>query len=90
MPDDEIRKLKLPEPQLEELLVLPCYGPASAWHFNHHGSWDLRGCFDEYVGHTKASGTTVIDVGCASGFLRFEAEKRGASQALTSSPATIG
>jgi SAM-dependent methyltransferase len=45
---------------------------------NHFGSWDLRGRFDEYVGHTDLSGKTLVDVGCASGFLSFEAEKRGA------------
>lgn len=45
---------------------------------SHPGSWDLRGRFDEYVGHTRLSGKTLIDVGTASGFLTFEAEKRGA------------
>ena len=45
---------------------------------NHFGSWDLRGRFDEYVGHTDLAGKTLVDVGCASGFLSFEAEKRGA------------
>ena len=43
----------------------------------HFGSWDLRGRFDEYVG--DLSGKTLVDVGCASGFLSFEAEKRGAT-----------
>ncbi len=45
---------------------------------NHFGSWDLRGRFDEYIAHTPISGKTLVDVGCASGFLSFEAEKRGA------------
>jgi SAM-dependent methyltransferase len=46
---------------------------------NHFGSWDLRGRFDDYVSHTALAGKTLLDVGCASGFLTFEAEKRGAA-----------
>jgi hypothetical protein len=42
------------------------------------GDWDLRGRFDEYVGGTSLKGRTFLDVGTASGFLSFEAEKRGA------------
>lgn len=42
------------------------------------GQWDLRGRFDDYVGHVDLKGKTVLDVGAASGFLTFEAEKRGA------------
>ena len=45
---------------------------------NHFGSWDLRGKFDDYTGHTPLAGKTLLDVGTASGFLSFEAEKRGA------------
>jgi SAM-dependent methyltransferase len=45
---------------------------------NHFGSWDLRGRFDDYVAHTPLASKTLLDVGCASGFLSFEAEKRGA------------
>lgn len=40
--------------------------------------WDLRGRFDEYIGHVPLEGRTVLDVGAASGFLSFEAEQRGA------------
>lgn len=43
------------------------------------GDWDLRGKFDEYIGSIDVSGKTVLDVGTASGFLTFEAEKRGAT-----------
>jgi SAM-dependent methyltransferase len=43
------------------------------------GLWDLRGHFDDYVGRIDLQGKTVLDVGTASGFLAFEAEKRGAS-----------
>src|SRR4051794_19911111 len=42
------------------------------------GDWDMRGKFDEYIGHVSLAGKRVIDFGTASGFLSFEAEKRGA------------
>jgi SAM-dependent methyltransferase len=42
------------------------------------GAWDLRGRFDDYVNHAELGGKTVLDVGAASGFLSFEAERRGA------------
>src|SRR5216684_7251056 len=40
---------------------------------------DLRGRFDEYIGGIDLRGQTVLDVGTASGFLSFEAERRGAT-----------
>jgi SAM-dependent methyltransferase len=40
--------------------------------------WDLRGRFDEYVGGVALAGKSVLDIGAATGFLSFEAEKRGA------------
>jgi SAM-dependent methyltransferase len=43
------------------------------------GEWDLRDRFDDYIGGVDLKGKTVIDVGTASGFLTFEAEKRGAT-----------
>jgi 2-polyprenyl-3-methyl-5-hydroxy-6-metoxy-1,4-benzoquinol methylase len=46
---------------------------------NHFGSWDLRGRFDDYVSYATLARKTLLDVGCASGFLTFEAEKRGAT-----------
>lgn len=42
------------------------------------GDWDLRNRFDEYTGGVKLKDKVVLDVGTASGFLAFEAEKRGA------------
>jgi hypothetical protein len=42
------------------------------------GQWDLRGRFDDYTLAVPLTGKTVLDVGTASGFLTFEAEKRGA------------
>jgi hypothetical protein len=43
-----------------------------------NGDWDLRSRFDEYIGHVALAGKTMLDVGTASGFLTFAAEKRGA------------
>ncbi len=43
------------------------------------GYWDLRGRFADYIAHTPIEGRTFLDVGTATGFLSFEAEKCGAS-----------
>ena len=43
------------------------------------GAWDLRGRFDDYTAGVPVSGRTFLDVGTATGFLSFEAEKRGAT-----------
>lgn len=48
-----------------------------------HAHWDLRGRFDDYIGGVDVAGKTVLDVGTATGFLSFEAEKRGASQVVS-------
>jgi 2-polyprenyl-3-methyl-5-hydroxy-6-metoxy-1,4-benzoquinol methylase len=42
------------------------------------GAWDIRGLFAQYIGDYPLAGKTVLDVGTASGFLAFEAEKTGA------------
>jgi SAM-dependent methyltransferase len=47
------------------------------------GHWDLRGRFMEYIGGTDLLGKSVIDVGSATGFLSFEAEKSGAARVLS-------
>jgi SAM-dependent methyltransferase len=47
------------------------------------GHWDLRGRFDDYVGGVNVAGKFVLDVGTATGFLSFEAEKRGAARVLS-------
>jgi O-methyltransferase len=41
------------------------------------GDWTIDD-FDQYVGGINVAGKTVLDVGCASGYLSFEAERRGA------------
>ncbi|MET0624955.1 MAG: class I SAM-dependent methyltransferase [Pyrinomonadaceae bacterium] len=48
-----------------------------------HGQWDLRGKFDEYVGGVEVEGKSVLDVGTATGFLSFEAERRGARRVVS-------
>jgi SAM-dependent methyltransferase len=47
------------------------------------GHWDLRGRFKEYIGGIDLFGKSVIDVGAATGFLSFEAEKSGAARVLS-------
>ena len=42
------------------------------------GHWDLRGRFDQYIGHYPLRGKSVLDAGTASGFLAFSAEASGA------------
>jgi len=39
--------------------------------------WDLRGCFERYIGGINVAGKTALDVGTASGFLAFTAEQNG-------------
>jgi SAM-dependent methyltransferase len=45
--------------------------------------WDLRGRFDDYIGGVNVRGKSVLDVGTATGFLTFEAEKHGATRVLS-------
>jgi SAM-dependent methyltransferase len=47
------------------------------------GHWDLRGRFNEYIGGVDLNGKSVLDVGTATGFLSFEAEKHGASKVVS-------
>jgi hypothetical protein len=42
------------------------------------GEWDLRGRFDEYIGHYPIAGKSLLDIGTAGGFLAFSAEQAGA------------
>jgi hypothetical protein len=43
------------------------------------GPWDIRGRFAQYIGNYSVAGKTLLDVGTASGFLTFAAEKSGAT-----------
>ncbi len=42
------------------------------------GQWDLRAGVDRYLGGVALAGKRVLDVGTASGFLTFHAERAGA------------
>jgi len=42
------------------------------------GSWDIRGLFSQYIGEYPIAGKTLLDIGTASGFLSFSAERAGA------------
>jgi Ribosomal protein L11 methyltransferase (PrmA) len=43
-------------------------------------SWDLRGRFSDYLGGFDVKGKSLLDVGAASGFISFEAERMGAAE----------
>jgi SAM-dependent methyltransferase len=47
------------------------------------GQWDLRGRFDDYIGGVDLENKSVLDVGTATGFLSFEAEKRHAIRVVS-------
>src|SRR5215471_10291266 len=47
------------------------------------GHWDLRGRFTEYIGGVDVAGKSVLDVGSATGFLSFEAERLGAARVVS-------
>ena len=82
---DEALRVMLAEPRHVENLDdcffyhtmdLPGFGEV-------RGHWDLRGRFNEYIGGVDLGGKSVIDVGAATGFLSFEAEKSGAARVLS-------
>jgi SAM-dependent methyltransferase len=47
------------------------------------GHWDLRGRFEDYIGGVDVGNKSVLDIGTASGFLSFEAERLGASRVVS-------
>ena len=57
-------------------MTLPGFGEV-------RGHWDLRGRFDDYIGHVDVNGKSVIDIATATGFLSFEAERNGASEVVS-------
>jgi SAM-dependent methyltransferase len=82
------------EATLSALLATPRHvdGPGGCFFYHTmdlpgfgevRGHWDLRGRFNEYIGGTDLSSKSVIDVGAATGFLSFEAEKHGAARVLS-------
>ena len=64
-------------PGSRELLVLPRHGHSLHGHGSRAVGHPCK--FKEYVGGLGVCGRTFLDVGTASGFLLFEAEKHGAS-----------
>lgn len=62
------------------------------YHFYHtmdlpgvgivRGEWHIRD-FPQYIGSARLAGKSVLDVGTASGFLSFQAERAGASQVVS-------
>jgi SAM-dependent methyltransferase len=70
-PAEPRRGVALDDCNFYHSIDLPISGPQK-------GAWDLRGRFDDYIGHQNLDGRTVLDVGAATGFLSFEAERRGA------------
>src|SRR5712691_6886162 len=79
---------------LADMLVQPRYVDSLSDCFFYHamdlpglgevrGHWDLRGRFNEYIGGVELADKSVIDVGAATGFLSFEAEKSGAARVLS-------
>ena len=57
-------------------MTLPGFGEV-------RGHWDLRGRFDDYIGGVNVKGKSVLDVGTATGFLSFEAERNGARDVVS-------
>jgi hypothetical protein len=47
------------------------------------GHWDLRGRFKDYVSAVKLESRRVLDVGTASGFLTWEAERNGCGEIVS-------
>lgn len=58
------------------------YFPSVTGYVTVPGAWDLRGRFSEYLGGVDVRGKSVLDVGTASGWISFEAEKHGAAQVV--------
>ena len=84
-PGEETPKTILAEPRYVE-------SPADCFFYHTmdlpglgevRGHWDLRGRFNEYIGGVELADKSVIDIGAATGFLSFEAEKSGAARVLS-------
>src|SRR4030081_1538450 len=86
--------MRLGEEHPKAILAEPRYVESPSDCFFYHtmdlpgfgevrGHWDLRGRFNEYIGGVDLTGKSVIDVGAATGFLSFEAERSGAARVLS-------
>jgi hypothetical protein len=56
--------------------------PSDGGIVTHHGEWDLRGRYDDYLSGTDVKGKSVLDVGTASGGISFELERHGAAEVV--------
>jgi SAM-dependent methyltransferase len=65
-----------PKPKLEDCFWYHTVDLPSGETMN--GQWDLRGRFVDYTGHVDLHGKRLLDIGTASGFLSWEAERAGA------------
>jgi SAM-dependent methyltransferase len=74
MPFAEARTVRGPDDCFfYHAMDLPKWGTVKA-----DSHWDLRGCFDDYTGGIALQGKRFLEIGAASGFVSFEAERRGA------------
>jgi hypothetical protein len=71
------RGLNISECQFYHTMDLPGHGLVTA--DPGAGGWDLRGKEDDLLGHVDFTGKRLLEIGPASGFLTFAAEKRGAT-----------
>jgi len=70
------RDINIADCQFYHTMDLPSYGLVTA--HPGAGGWDMRGKEDDFLGHVELSGKRLLEVGPASGFLTFAAEKCGA------------
>jgi hypothetical protein len=54
--------------------------PSAKGIITHHGAWDLRGRYDDYLYGADVRGKSVLDVGTANGWISFEVERHGAAE----------
>jgi hypothetical protein len=56
--------------------------PSGGGVVTHPGNWDLRGRYDDYIYGAHLKGKSVLDVGTASGWISFEAERHGSAEVV--------
>jgi hypothetical protein len=82
-----------PQPRPEHLFAQPREAAPAECRWYHvmdvpgvgitDGPWDLRGKFNAYIGGVSVVDRSVLDIGTASGFLSFEAERAGACEVVS-------